>query len=277
MHFLLRYGVPLAAFVLSLAAPSTPAKSLHLVHAQRTSSTASLHDVVTHLEQASQTTWIAWAVPTRAGVTLGVGDDSVAYLEHGNERNNSYHHDTRHPEDHAVLLLRVASRSLTELRIESPSRTLDAADLPVVELNGITAEQSLEDLRSLATENSHVRDSLVFAISIHNSPATVPTLTSLTSATNPIDLREKACFWLGNSTDPRPLPRCSTSPAPILIRSSARNFPLISHCRNRLPRSRSSFAWLTKIPLPRFANRHSSGWRMLEAAALLPISVTPPR
>ena len=199
----LRYGFPLAAFVLSLAARSTPAEPLHIVHAQRTSSAASLRDVVTHLEQASQTTWIAWTVPTRGGVTLGSGDDSVAYLEHGNERNNSYNHGARHTDDHAVLLLRVAARSLTELRIESPTRTLDAADLPVVELTGITAEQSLEDLRSLtvATENSHVRDSLVLAISLHGSPATVPTLASLTTATNPVDLREKACFWLGNSTD----------------------------------------------------------------------------
>ena len=200
----LRYTLPVATLCLCLTTRPLPAESLHLVHAQHTASSSDLRNVVDHLEQTGQPAWIAWSVPTHGGVTLGSGDDQITFLEHGNSYNHSYTRGARPTDVHAILLLRVAAHSLTTLRIESPTRTLDAGDLPVVELTSITPEQSLAGLRSLAVapEAGHLRDSLVFAISLHGSASTIPTLASLTTSGNAPDVREKACFWLGSSPDP---------------------------------------------------------------------------
>ena len=194
----------LAALCLCLTAWLLPAETLRLVNAQRTSSSADLPYVINHLEQADQPAWIAWSVPTRDGVSLGPSDDSVVFLEHEVGWGHAYNQSSRPHDVRAILLLRVAAHTLTELRVESPTRTLDAGNLPVVELTSITPEQSLTALKRLATapETIHLRDSLVFAISLHGASSTIPTLTSLTTAANPSDLREKACFWLGSSPDP---------------------------------------------------------------------------
>ena len=200
----LRRALPVAALYLCLTTRPLPAESLHLVHARHTTSSSDLQDVVDRLQQTGQPAWIAWSVPTHDGVTLGSGDDSIAFLEHVDGSNHSYNQGPRRTDARAILLLRVAAHSLTELRIESPTRTVDAGDLPVVELSGITPEASLAALKRLVTTagTSRLRDSLVFAISLHGSSSTVPTLAFLTTTGNPSDLREKACFWLGSSSDP---------------------------------------------------------------------------
>ncbi len=200
----LRCTLPVATLCLCLITRPLPAEPPHLVHAQITESSSDLREVIGRLEQADQPTWVVWSVPTHDGVTLGPGDDSIASLEHGNGWGHSYHQGSRLTDTRAILLLRVAAHTLTELRVESPTRTLDAGGLPVVELTGITPEQSLAALKQVAAASKTIplRDSLVFAISLHGSSKTIPTLESLTTTSNPADLRERACFWLGSSPDP---------------------------------------------------------------------------
>lgn len=195
----------LAGLCLCLDTQALLSEPLRLVHAQRSTSSADLNDVISRVEQASQPTWIAWTVPTHDGISLGSGDDSVVLLEHGAGWGHSYKKNPLIVDTRATLLLRIAGHTVTEFRVVSPARTLDAGNLPVVELTSITPEQSLLTLRRLATafENTSLSDQLVFAISLHGSSSTISTLASLTSTANSARLREKSCFWLASSPDPK--------------------------------------------------------------------------
>ncbi len=161
------------------------------------------------LEHSGQTAWLAYTIPTEKPITLGSRSSRVTYLEddqQGNWKSGNSDNLANVPEDHALLLFRIADHRFGKLRVESPSRTLDAAGLPILFLTGVSPESSLDLLQSLALSSdpgSHpLRDAAVFSISLHRSSATIPTLTSLAEPGHDPDLREKAAFWLANSHDP---------------------------------------------------------------------------
>ena len=55
-------------------------------------------------------------------------------------------------------------------------------------------------LTDLARQNDteHLRDSAIFAISIHQTDAATGALVNLTGPGNDLRIREKAAFWLAN-------------------------------------------------------------------------------
>ena len=202
----------LVPFTLLLVAPLLPAQQPSTVHAQLTTESApnGPGPALERLEHSGRTAWLAYTIPTSTSFSVGQNSSRIAFLEDDHPwPSGETRTSTNTPEDHALLLFRVADHHVGKLRVESPSRTLDAAGLPILFLTGVSPESSLDLLQSLAlspnSSDHHLRDAAVFSISLHRSPATIPTLTSLTDPTRDPELREKVAFWLGNSNDPAAL------------------------------------------------------------------------
>lgn len=189
-------------FAAVAAASAVPAQQPEVLHAQLSSQTAgNLASTIDSLERQAGPLWVGYAVPTTQKFSSGWNNDQTAYLEgdHDYGRTSSAA-ETKHDSDHANLLLRLEAGAVTKLRVESPDRQLDAGGLRFVWLTDASPDESvhlLDTLTSAKTE-PHLRDSAVFAISIHRTPSATATLIALTSPGNDLQLREKAAFWLVN-------------------------------------------------------------------------------
>ena len=190
-----------AAFVLSVAALAF-AQQPTVVHGQVTTEAVNhgLDKTIDGLKQQKDPVWVGYSIPAISKFSMGWNSNRVDYLEgNGNAIENDSEGSNR-SSDHAVILLRIAEGAIMKLYVESPERELDAGGLRFVWLNDIQADESIRVLIDLARQGDarHLRDSAVFAISVHQSKAATAALVGLTGPGNDPELREKAAFWLAN-------------------------------------------------------------------------------
>lgn len=98
------------------------------------------------------------------------------------------------------VLLRMDHGQLIKIRSVMAGCHLDAGGVPFTWLTGVSAEDSVAFLSSLAsqsTESNHVVDGALLAISYHATPKATNALGEIASSSGPMHLREKAAFWLG--------------------------------------------------------------------------------
>jgi HEAT repeat protein len=173
-----------------------------VVHAQLKVESADhgLKSALDGLKRQSTAAWVGYSIPVSDSFSSSWNSPRVEYLEGGNSPNESENTPTTKSFDHAIILLRITDGAVTKLRIESPERQLDAGGLAFLWLNSIQADDSVHVLADLARSNDerHIRDSAVFAISLHQTPAATPALVALAGPSNDPELREKAAFWLAN-------------------------------------------------------------------------------
>jgi hypothetical protein len=184
------------------AAPAFFAQQPTIVHGQVVTEAADhgLNAVIDRLKQQKDPAWIGYAVPVVSKFSSGWNSSRIEYLE-GN--NNSVVNDSEGNTpsfDHAIILLRVADGGVMKIHVESPERELDAGGLKFVWLNNVSADDSVRVLTDLARQGDprRLRDSAVFAISIHQSNSATAALVGLAGPGNDLGLREKAAFWLAN-------------------------------------------------------------------------------
>ena len=187
---------------LLLVAAGSRAQQPQIVHAQL-SSRAPAHGLGAELEslkRSSGPVWVGYTVPVAQRFTSGWSSDPVAYLEGDRPVTKQIAPSESSPQDRAVLLYRVANGTVGQVRVEGPDRQIDAGGLRFVWLTDVAVNDSVTVLKALAmsTDARHLRDSAVFAISIHQSAETTPALVSLAAPSNDLELREKAAFWLAN-------------------------------------------------------------------------------
>jgi hypothetical protein len=173
-----------------------------VVHGQVTTEAAShgLGTVIDRLKQQKEIVWVGYSIPVINKFSSGWNSSHINYLE-GNHNAIADQSEESHPlSDHAVILLRVADGAVMKLHVESPEREFDAGGLRFVWLNSIEPDDSVRVLTDLARQGDtrHLRDSAVFAISVHQTNAATAALVSLAGPGNDLELREKAAFWLAN-------------------------------------------------------------------------------
>jgi HEAT repeat protein len=171
-------------------------------HAQLTTQAADhgLSAALDTLKRQNAPLWAAYAIPVSDGLSSGWRSNGVEYLEEDHHSDGNDGNESR-SFDHAVILLRLDNGAVTKLRVESPDRQLDAGGLRFVWLTGVTPDDSVHTLAALAEQqdaSKQLRDGVIFAISIHQTAAATQALISLAAPANPLDLREKAAFWLAN-------------------------------------------------------------------------------
>ena len=190
-----------AAAVLSVA-PTLFAQQPTISHGQVTTEAADhgLGAVLDGLKQQKNAVWIGYSIPVTGKFSSGWNSSHIEYLEGNNGSVVNDSDGNNQSFDHAVILLRVADGAVMKLRVESPERELDAGGLRFVWLTGVNADDSVRVLAGLAQQGDvrRLRDSAVFAISVHQTNAATTALISLAGAGNDLALREKAAFWLAN-------------------------------------------------------------------------------
>jgi HEAT repeats/PBS lyase HEAT-like repeat len=182
------------------------AQQPEIFHAQSKTRTVDhgLSAVLDGLKAQKQATWVGYSIVVKEKFSLGAHSNHIEYFEGGNNNTStdSLEENTK-SSDHALILLKVADGAVTKLQVVNPDRALDAGGLPLVWLDGVDAEDSVRVLADLTRRNGaeHLRDSAIFAISIHQSPAATAALISLTGVDNDLKIREKAAFWLASQRD----------------------------------------------------------------------------
>ena len=172
-----------------------------IVHGQTVTEAADhgLNGPIDRLKQQKDPAWIGYSIPVVNHFSSGWNSNRTAYLE-GNNSTVSDSEGNTPAFDHAIILMRVADGGVMKIRVESPDRELDAGGLKFVWLNNVSADDSVRVLTDLARQGDarRLRDSAVFAISIHQSSSATTALVGLAGAGNDLGLREKAAFWLAN-------------------------------------------------------------------------------
>jgi hypothetical protein len=190
----------LAALV-TLSAAAAFAQQPQFFHARLTTASAEhgLNAELDSLKRESAPLWVGYSIPIIEKTSSG-WYPRISYLEA--DRPSYRKEDSvdagNATYDHAIVLFRIANHAIEKIHIDNPGRQIDAGNLRVVWLTGVTPGDSVTVLKSLALSNDakKLRDNAVFAISIHQSPETLPTLIGLAAPANPLDLREKAAFWI---------------------------------------------------------------------------------
>jgi hypothetical protein len=154
------------------------------------------------LKQSATPMWAGYIIPTASPFNTS-RDSQVTYLEphHAPEENVDSKSSTE-PDNavggQAIILFRLASGKIDEVRAAALDRQLDAGGLRFIWLTNVTAEDSVATLKTLAlaSDSNRLFDSAAFLISIHQSQVAVPALIALAAPGGNPHLREQAAFWL---------------------------------------------------------------------------------
>jgi HEAT repeat protein len=185
------------------SAAAALAQQPQFIHATLTTTAADhgLNAALDTLKRESSPLWVGYSIPVAEKFSSG-WYSRVSYLEadHPNYKKDDTLNSSNTSYNHAVILFRIANHAVEKIHVDNPGRQLDAGNLRVVWLTNITPDDSIATLKSLALQSDarKLRDTAVFAISIHQSPATVPALVSLAAPGNDRGLRERSVFWLAN-------------------------------------------------------------------------------
>ncbi len=183
-------------------APALLAQQPTIVHGQVTTEAADhgLGAAIDSQKRQKDAAWLGYSVPVVSKFSSGWNSGRTSYLEGDGDSVVNDSKVSSQPTDHAIVLLRIADGAVVKLRVESPERQLDAGGLRFVWVNGVNEDDSIRVLADLARQavDRHLRDSAVFAISIHQSNSATTILVNLASASSDLELREKAAFWLAS-------------------------------------------------------------------------------
>jgi HEAT repeats len=161
-----------------------------------------LQSALDTLKQSATPLWAGYIIPTASAFNTD-RDSQVTYLEpHHTPEENADGKSTTGPDSavggQAIILFRLASGKIDQVRAAAIDRQLDAGGLRFVWLTNVTAEDSVATLKTLAlaSDSNRLFDSAVFLISIHQSQVAVPALIALAAPGGNPHLREQAAFWL---------------------------------------------------------------------------------
>jgi len=195
------FRVFVGTIVLS-AASALFAQQPKVVHGQVSTEAADhgLGTVIDGLKRQKDAAWVGYSIPVISKFSSGWNSSHIEYLEGNSDSTVNDSEGNDRSSDHAMILMRVADGAVMKLRVESAERELDAGGLRFVWLNNVNADDSVHVLTELAKQGDdrHLRDSLVFAISLHRTNTATTALVSLAAAGNDLGLREKAAFWLAS-------------------------------------------------------------------------------
>lgn len=168
----------------------------------------------TLLRTAAPPFWIAYSAPAIAARRLACclyaeQECAGCYLEGRREGarfqpGNSVNLD---PPGNVVVLYRVANGGIEKVRTFSPDCELDAGGLTVYWLSAVGAQQSLDWLVTLASEDGSGKKGLpsaaATAIAMHAGPEAVEHLIQLARRTSAREAARTALMWLARSQDQR--------------------------------------------------------------------------
>lgn len=97
---------------------------------------------------------------------------------------------------YALVLLRAEAGAIAKVRHFSFNCELDAGGLPFIWLTGVKPSESLQLLKANVSEKK--ADGAIAAIAMHADPGADRVLAEFLKADQPVEIRRKAVFWIGN-------------------------------------------------------------------------------
>lgn len=208
--------------ILSVAA--LPIFAVELQHAtveERAVTAGLAHAVKSGTPPRGNIRWITWDVPTNDPGAVMCCFDSVEQMRRSSSTvgscslkrsgscfniGDSGDHGPRPAGDTFSLFLELDGDQPVDLRMFSAGCRIDGEGASVLKLAGVSAEESVSYLASLAwtfsrTDRAVHRDKgdakVIAAIAMHRAANTVDTLDSLIHSAPDAELRDQAAFWLG--------------------------------------------------------------------------------
>jgi hypothetical protein len=109
-----------------------------------------------------------------------------------------------------VMLLKVDRSGVLEIRSEAVDCDIDASGMPLVWLDNVRAEDSVNWLAGLArdpsTQANRFADRALTALALHASPAASPVLVDVARNGSTAQLKGRALFWLAQRAAEEALP-----------------------------------------------------------------------
>jgi len=104
------------------------------------------------------------------------------------------------------VFFRIENKQVQKIRTFSPDCNIDAGGLPMILLTGVKPGESVALLEALTVRAAsnvgperRIVNSAIPAIGMHRDPAADAALDRLTAASQPVEIRSEAVFWLGNA------------------------------------------------------------------------------
>lgn len=148
--------------------------------------------------------WVAWSVPMLPGQGYAccLGRDWKPATCQIESKNQSWgtSSETQHlvqPDQKLFVLLRLQGAKVDRVRMVSENCPLDPGGRRFVWLGPVKPEESVAVLREQARTRND--EEALAALAYHRNAAADPALETLASAPNPLDLREQALFWIGQT------------------------------------------------------------------------------
>jgi hypothetical protein len=188
----------LALWLVASALPLAAQPKL-LVNAQvdtRSAAAGLEREFKTLLATQPQPAWIGYTEPVLDGHSLGCELVSP---------NGWWAPGVVHLEapDHVVILFRVESGAMQQVRAISPDCEIDAGGAPVHWLADVRPAESVALLSATASGTGTGADGALTALALHADPAADAALESLAAPSQPESLRERAVQWLGRDNNGR--------------------------------------------------------------------------
>jgi hypothetical protein len=192
-----------AAVVAALLAvvAAAPAQQPKVTHAQVSVRNGS--DLQQAIAAVKGPAWIGYSVPLQHALRTNY-DDSVVHLE-GNGRHDEIVPEPKagEPAARGNVLLRVDGGAIEKVRIEEADREIDGGGVPFVWLTDVRPDESVKAMAAaidaaVASSSRMPLDAGMLVIALESAPQAVAALRGFTAAKYPLNVREKAAFWLAN-------------------------------------------------------------------------------
>jgi hypothetical protein len=196
---------PALAAALLLAAASTAAAQAPVVNArvERRPAAQPVQREVQAVADRGTASWVGYRVPIARSGTMSLQSSETCC---GRCRLE--------PPTDLVVLARVEGTAIVELRPISVDCDVDAAGMPLVWLDGVSPEDSVTWLASVAASGSsstRIAESALTALALHATPAAAVPLVRFARDGTTARTRSRALFWLAQRAAQQALPTINSA------------------------------------------------------------------
>lgn len=169
---------------------------------------AGLSATVGRFQHSSGPQWLGYEVPAMPRSHFSVcsgdtesSDDGCCGIYRLEDENDTYRNSddgSAASQTNLEILVRLDQGVIDKIRFVTAGCRLDAGGLPFTWLTDVQPDDSVAWLLTLVTgDKNHLTDEALVAIAMHGTSKATSALLGFSSSSNPLWLREKACFWLG--------------------------------------------------------------------------------
>jgi hypothetical protein len=182
------------SIVLLACASALAAQTPRFIHAHVEGAAAG-PDLAAQMQQLEKRPGPLWVGYQTARIAARGESCGVAYLENTGRYTATEATDLESPRAQTILY-RISAGTIEHVRTVGEGCAIDAGDLPVVLLSGVSAEQSVTYLAGLEKSSGAIMNGALAAIAMTDTPMAIDTLIRLAKDDPSPSVRGQALFWV---------------------------------------------------------------------------------